>query len=285
MIESVNVDDFIIRAFIGGVLVAIVAGPLGTFVVWRRMAYFGDTLAHSALLGVALGFLLSLNLNLSVIAVCLGLALLLVFLQHQQRLASDTLLGILAHSTLSLGMVAVAFLEGIRIDLMAYLFGDILAISYHDLGWILGGGLLALVILGVLWRPLLAMTVHEDLARVEGVPATLVSMLFMLLIAVVIAVAMKVVGVLLITSLMIIPAATARRLANTPEQMAWFAAGFGCLAVVGGLGGSLRWDTPTGPSIVVMAAVLFGVIHLAWGLWPYAVSSARRLLRLSRYSR
>lgn len=258
-------DDFILRALMGGIAVALVAGPLGSFVVWRRMAYFGDTLAHSALLGVALGFLLGISLNLTVIALCTGLAVLLVLLQRQRRLASDTLLGILAHSTLSLGLVSVAFLEGVRIDLMGYLFGDILAVSQGDLLWIFGGGALALVLLMILWRPLLAMTVHEDLARVEGVPVMWVSLGFMLLIALVIAVAMKVVGILLITSLMIIPAATARRLAATPEQMAIYAGVLGSLAVVGGVMGSLTWDTPTGPSIVVAAALLFAVIYLIPG--------------------
>ncbi|WP_018233642.1 zinc ABC transporter permease subunit ZnuB [Thioalkalivibrio thiocyanodenitrificans] len=258
-------DDFILRALMGGMAVALVAGPLGAFVVWRRMAYFGDTLAHSALLGVALGFLLGISMNLTVIALCTGLAVLLVLLQRQRRLASDTLLGILAHSTLSLGLVAVAFLEGVRIDLMGYLFGDILAVSQTDLAWIFGGGLLALLLLAVLWRPLLAMTVHEDLARVEGVPVMWVSLGFMLLIAVVIAVAMKVVGILLITSLMIIPAATARRLAATPEQMAVLAGVFGALAVAGGVAGSLQWDTPTGPSIVVAAAALFVVVYIVPG--------------------
>lgn len=258
-------DDFITRALLGGIAVALVAGPLGSFVVWRRMAYFGDTLAHSALLGVALGFLMGISLNLTVIALCTGLAVLLVALQRQRRLATDTLLGILAHSTLSLGLVSVAFLEGVRIDLMGYLFGDILAVTQLDLYWIFGGGLLALILLIVLWRPLLAMTVHEDLARVEGVPVMWVSLGFMLLIALVIAVAMKVVGILLITSLMIIPAATARRLAATPEQMAVYAGLLGALAVVGGVMGSLQWDTPTGPSIVVAAATLFAVIYLIPG--------------------
>ncbi|OOG24786.1 hypothetical protein B1C78_08145 [Thioalkalivibrio denitrificans] len=258
-------DDFILRALAGGIAVALVAGPLGAFVVWRRMAYFGDTLAHSALLGVALGFLLGISLNLTVIALCTALAVLLVILQRQRRLASDTLLGILAHSSLSLGIVSVAFLEGVRIDLMGYLFGDILAVTRGDLVWIFVGGLAALVLLLLLWRPLLAMTVHEDLARVEGVPVMWVSLGFMVLIAVVIAVAMKVVGILLITALMIIPAATARRLAATPEQMALLAGGLGSLAVLGGVAGSLTWDTPTGPSIVVAAAALFAIIYLVPG--------------------
>jgi zinc transport system permease protein len=259
-------DDFVTRAVLAGLMVALVAGPLGAFVVWRRMAYFGDTVSHSALLGVALGFLLGMNLNLLVTLVCVLVAVILVFLQRRQELASDTLLGILAHSALSLGLVVVASVEGLRVDLMAYLFGDILAVTSGDLMAIAIGGALALLLLILLWRPLLAITVHEELALVEGVPVLPVRLGLMLLIALVIASAMQVVGVLLITALMIIPAATARRFARTPEQMALFAAGFGALAVLGGIWGSFTYDTPTGPSIVVAAMLAFVILHLV--RWP-----------------
>jgi zinc transport system permease protein len=250
-------DDFLLRALAGGIGVALVAGPFGSFVVWRRLAYFGDTLAHSALLGVALGFLLHINLTLGIIAVCQLLAILLFFGQRQKQLASDTLLGIFSHGALSLGLVVLAFMEGIRVDLFAYLFGDILSIGLADLSWIYGGGGLALAGLLCIWKPLLAITIHEDLARVEGVPVDRVNWVFLGLIALTVAVMMKVVGLLLVTSLLIIPAATARRFACTPEIMAILGSVIGCLAVVGGLYGSFTWDTPAGPSIVVAACGLF----------------------------
>ncbi|RMT41950.1 Zinc transporter [Pseudomonas syringae pv. solidagae] len=254
---AVSMADFLLYALLAGVALAVVAGPLGSFVVWRRMAYFGDTLSHAALLGVALGFLLDISPTIAVTVGCLLLAVLLVTLQQRQPLASDTLLGILAPSTLSLGLVVLSFMHEVRIDLMAYLFGDLLAISPADLGWILGGSTLVLVLIVALWRPLLAMTVHEELARVEGLPVATLRMTLMLLIAVVIAVAMKIVGVLLITSLLIIPAAAAQRHARSPEQMALGASLLGVIAVCAGL--SLSWfkDTPAGPSIVVSAAALF----------------------------
>ncbi|NVK28646.1 MAG: metal ABC transporter permease, partial [Flavobacteriia bacterium] len=182
--------DLLLRALLGGLGVASVAGPLGAFVVWRRMAYFGDTLAHSALLGVALGFLLNINLNLAIIVLCVGLALVLVTLQKKHIIATDTLLGILAHSALSLGLVAVSFLDNIRIDLMAYLFGDLLAISQTDVYWIYGGGLAVILLLVTFWKPLLAVTVNEELAKVEGYPVEAIRLLLMLLVALVIAVAM-----------------------------------------------------------------------------------------------
>jgi len=252
-------DDFLLRALLGGFGVALAAGPLGTFVVWRRMAYFGDALAHSGLLGVLLGAMLRVNPQLGVILTCLLVALQLTLLQRQRNLATDTLLGILAHTALSLGLVALAFLETVRVDLVGYLFGDILAITPVDLYWIWGGGLLALSVLAGLWRPLLALTVHEDLARVEGVAVFPIRLAFMLLIALVIAVAMKVVGILLITSLLIIPAAAARRFARSPEGMAALASLVGGAAVGLGLWASLRWDTPAGPSVVVAATALFAL--------------------------
>ncbi|KAA0873794.1 zinc ABC transporter permease subunit ZnuB [Nitrincola tapanii] len=249
--------EFLWLALLGGLGVALVAGPLGTFVVWRRMAYFGDTLAHSALMGVALGFLFKVNLNLAVMLCCVLLAVILVFLQKQHWVATDTLLGIMAHSTLSIGLVTVALLDSIRIDLMEYLFGDLLALAPTDLLWVWGGGGLILLLLWRLWNPLLAITINEELARVEGVRVGQVRLALMLMIAVVIAIAMKLVGILLITSLLIIPAAAARRLARTPEQMALFASVLGMLAVSGGILASWHLDTPAGPSVVVCALLLF----------------------------
>ena len=251
------IDDFLWRALAAGLGVALVAGPLGCFIVWRRMAYFGDSLAHSALLGVALGIILNVDPALGVLVSSAALALLLVVLQRQRRLASDTLLGILAHSGLALSLVVLSFFETLRIDLLAYLFGDVLSVTASDLAWIYGAGLFALAALAAIWRPLLMLTIHEDLARAEGVPVTLVRLVFVVLVALVIAAAMKVVGILLITSLLIIPAAAARQFARTPEQMALLSVAAGALAVLLGLGGSLGWDTPAGPSVVVAALLVF----------------------------
>ncbi len=249
--------DFLLYALMAGLGVTLVAGPLGALVVWRRMAYFGDTLAHSALLGVTFGLLLNINLNLAVALGCLLLALILVALQHNRLLATDTLLGILSHSTLALGLVMVSLFTNSRIDLLGYLFGDILSASAGDVITIWVISVLVSALLFLLWRPLLAITVHEDLARVEGIPVTAVRTALMLLMALVIAIAMKVVGVLLITALLIIPAATSRRLTHSPEAMALGASLLGALSVFGGLAASFYWDSPAGPSIVLCATGLF----------------------------
>lgn len=249
--------DFLLFALLAGLAVAMVAGPLGCFVVWRRMAYFGDTLAHSALLGVSFGWLFSINLNIAVACGCLILAMLLVVAQQKRFLATDTLLGILSHATLALGLVIAAAQSDYRLDITAYLFGDLLAVSGADVITIGIISALVLIALMLLWRPLLTITVDEDLALVEGVPVFWVRASLMLLMALVIAIAMKVVGVLLITALLIIPAATSRKLSGTPEQMAVFASALGSLSVAGGLTASYLWDSPAGPSIVLFAAGLF----------------------------
>jgi zinc transport system permease protein len=250
-------DDFFVRALVAGIGLALVAGPLGCFIVWRRMAYFGDTMAHSALLGIALSFLLNIDLTLGVFVVAAVVSVALLLLQRWNTLSTDALLGILSHSTLAIGLVLVAFMTWVRIDLMAFLFGDILAVSVFDIEVIWLGGAAILIILALVWRPLLAATVNAEVAEAEGLRPEVTRVVFMLLLASVIAIAMKLVGVLLITSLLIIPAATARRLSATPEQMAVFAAILGALAVAGGLFGSLSYDTPSGPSIVVAALILF----------------------------
>ncbi|YBV96622.1 metal ABC transporter permease [Phyllobacteriaceae bacterium JZ32] len=250
-------DDFFTRALIAGVGLALTTGPLGCFIVWRRMAYFGDTMAHSALLGVALAFFFEINVMIGVFTVAMMISGLLLLLQRRNSLSTDSLLGILSHSTLALGLVMVAFMTWIRVDLLAFLFGDILAVSKADIAFIYGGGLSVLLMMLLLWRPLLAATVNEDVAKAEGLHPELSRIAFMLLMAIVIAIAMKIVGILLITALLIIPAATARRLSTTPEQMAIFASLLGAAAVVMGLFGSLRFDTPSGPSIVVAALGVF----------------------------
>jgi len=260
-------EDFFLRALAGGLGVALAAGPVGCFVIWRRMVYFGAALAHSALLGVALGFLLGIDLTLGILGLCLVLAVLLVLLERQRLLATDTLLGVLAHVTLAAGLVAVAFLEDLRVDLMGYLFGDILAVTRGDLAAIFAMLAVAGALLAYLWRDLLSMTVSEELAAVEGVRVQRVRLAFVLLVAAVIAIGMKIVGMLLILSLIIIPAAAARRLAVSPEQMAVGAAAIGVAAVVLGLFGSLRWDVPSGPFIVVAAAGFFGVSLLVPRRW------------------
>ena len=263
MLEPFLLEPFLWRAITAGTGVAVIAGIIGCFVVWRRMAYFGDSLAHSALLGIVFGLVAGVSVNLGTIIVCTTFALSLLWLQNRKILATDTLLGILSHSALSLGLVAMALLNQ-RTDLYAYLFGDILTATAEELGWIYGGGIFVLVVLLLNWSSLVLMTIHDDLAKAENVNSFLMQLLLMLLITLVVAVSIRIVGILLITSMLIIPAATARQIARTPESMAVIAALFGMAAVLGGIFASLHLDTPSGPSIVGVSAALFvGVMPLS----------------------
>ena len=250
-------DDFFIRAVVGGVGVALLAGPLGCFIVWRRLAYFGDTLAHSALLGVAMALLLDMNITLTVFIISVVVSMLLILLQRKSVLTSDALLGLLAHGTLAIGLVTLAFMTWVRVDLMGFLFGDILAITVVDIAVIWCGGITVIVLLSVIWKSLLASTVSYEIAIAEGLKPDLANFVFMVLLAGIIAISMKIVGVLLITALLIIPAATSRKFSGSPEIMAVIASILGAASVWLGLEGSLEWDTPAGPSIVVTALTFF----------------------------
>lgn len=252
-------DEFLARALAGGIALALVAGPFGCFVVWRRMAYFGDTLAHAALLGVVLGALLDLDFSLGIAALSLAVALAVGVLQRRRDLASDTVLGILSHGALASGLVVLALMRDTRVNVMGWLLGDILSLDWSDVAVLWGGGAVLLVALAGVWRALVAMTVNEDLAAVEGFAVERARLTLLVLVALVVAAAMKVVGILLVTALLVIPAATARRFARTPEQMAALAALIGAAAVALGLAGSWRYDTPSGPSVVVAALGLFAL--------------------------
>ena len=255
-------DDFFTRALLAGIGLALITGPAGCFIVWRRLAYFGETIAHSALLGVALAIVLDLHLVIGIFASACAIVLVMFHLERRETLPADTLLGLLAHGGLAIGLVILSFFPSVRLNLHGLLFGDILGVSRTDLVVVWGGGMLALGVLWWIWRPLLAATVNADLAAVAGLRPERARLVFGFLVAAIIAVAIKIVGVLLIVALLVIPAATVRRFASNPEKMALGAAIAGVLAVVGGLHGSAHFDTPSGPSIVVTALLLFSVTRL-----------------------
>ena len=250
-------DDFIVRAFAAGIGLALVTGPLGCFIVWRRLSYFGDTIAHSALLGVTIAYAMNFNLIIAVFVVSCLLAISLLFLQRRTSLPDDALLGLLAHSVLAIGLVLLGILSFIRIDLMGLLFGDILSVNFTDVLFVWIGGGVVLTILILIWRPLFAGTVNLELAKAEGLNPELATTIFTLLIASVIAISIKIVGILLITGLLIIPAAASRNLSSTPIQMAIISSIIGVCSVVIGLQTSMIWNTSTGPTILVITLGVF----------------------------
>lgn len=269
MIDSMTLfftTDFVLYALAAGISLSLVAGPLGSFIVWRRMSYFGDTLAHSALLGIALGLITDSNPQLSIIFSCLLFAFILTLLDRRPSLSTDALLGILAHSSLALGIVVLALADSVRVDLEAYLFGALLTIGNADLIWILLVSTVVAIVLYWFWNDFVSITVHSEIAEIEGANVKRLNLILVLLIALTIAVSMKIVGVLLITSLLIIPPAAARSLASTPEQMAVKASLVGSVSVVLGLISAFYFDVPVGPSIVVVATLIFLLFYFYPGV-------------------
>ena len=250
-------DDFLFRALIAGIGIALVTGPLGCFVVWRRLSFFGDTLAHSALLGVILSVSFDINISLSIFTVSSLVALLLLRLQKTTYLANDALIGLLSHSSLAIGLVVLGFLSFIRFDIMGVLFGDILSVNVNDLLAIWIGGALILLVLWFIWKPLFASTVNYELAEAEGMKPERMNAIFTILLAALIAIAIKMVGLLLITGMLIIPTAMARNLSNNPKQMVILSIVGGLLSVLIGLYTSFEINTSSGPTIVTVALLLF----------------------------
>lgn len=249
-------DDFFIRGLLAGLGLAVVAGPLGSFVVWRRMAYFGDATAHAAILGVAISLAFGVSIYLGTLATAMAMAVTVSALVSRGQ-AMDTMLGVLAHSALAVGLVGVSFVPSARTDLTSFLFGDILTVGRPDLALIWGGAALVLALLVWRWQRLVTATLNEELAMAAGIDPRIERLVLSISLAVVVALSIRVVGSLLISAMLIVPAAAARGLSRTPEAMAAAAALIAAGAVAAGLWFSLRLDTPAGPSIVVAAAIFF----------------------------
>ncbi len=250
----------ILLPLLAGIGMALFSGVIGSFVVWRRMSYLGDSLAHSALLGIALGLVLPLSDNIGIMIVCVIFAFLLLWLQNLRVLTTDTLLGILAHAGLSIGMVAISLLGEDEIDVHDYLLADILQVSLDQVYWLYIGGVILLILLLFNWSSLLLMTISEDLAKAENVNVFLMRILIVFLMTIVVSVSVEIIGILLITSLLIIPAASARQLARSPESMAILSCFLGVIAVLMGLYGAIEYGTPSGASIVASSSLIFALL-------------------------
>lgn len=253
--------DLFVTALAAGLLVVLMTAPLGCFVVWRRMAYFGDTLAHAGLLGAALALVSQLPMTLAASLIGLLIAGCLLLLSRNQNLSNDSLLGVLSHGALALGLLAI-WLVPTQVDLEGLLFGDLLVVSGTRLWQLAVISGLGSLCLWWCWQPLLAITLSREMAQAEGIAVNRYDLLFIVLLALTVAIGIQAVGVLLLTALLIIPAAAARFLARSPEQMAWWALTIGALSVLGGLGLSWRLDLPSGPAIVCTALGFFVALQL-----------------------
>ena len=258
-------EPFLLRALAAGIGLAIVAAPLGCFVVWNRMAYFGETVAQASLLGVALGLMLRLDLTVSVLAVALVVAGLLMLAGRQKAVPTDSILGLMHFGALAAGVIATALVRGPSVDLMGYLFGDVFSVTGADLLWVYGGGAVTLAAMAALWSSLLRLAVHEELAAAEGVDRARVRLAFTVVLALTIAIGMKIVGILLVIAFLIVPSVAARPFASTPERMAMLAMLVGVASTALGLALSLVTDAPGGPAIVLVMALVAGLALVLGG--------------------
>ena len=257
---------------IAQLVLAVIAGPVGCLIVWRRMAYFGDAIAHSALLGVAVGLFIGFAPNIGVAMISAFFAVLLVYLQHRRKLSIDTLLGILAHGALALGLLLIFWSSvetghGVhneakhKIDphqlLETYLLGSLENISMHQNISLIIGAIVIGVILKLIWEPLILMTLNMDLAKAEGVPTLRLQYIMMGIMTSLVVMGMQITGVLFISSLLIIPAAAARQISTTPEKMIIWAIIFAFSGVSIGYLASKLADLPPGPAIISTLTTIF----------------------------
>lgn len=251
------------RALLAGFAIALVGGVLGVFIVLRGMAFFSDAIAHASLLGIALALLLSWTPFVGAVAIALLTAAAIALLRGRTILSLDTLIGVFFAAAVALAVIIIGFVKGLRADLVSFLFGDILALGPFDvvLAWVLSALVLGLLVLS--WRAVVLSTLHRDLAAVEGVRVVRTDLLFLILTALVVAVAMRIAGVVLVTALLIVPAATAQNLARTFRGMVAWSVLVSLLAVFGGLLLSFVANLPSGPTIVICASTLFVISLLA----------------------
>ncbi len=259
MMEIHVLDSYILNALYAGICTSIIGGGLGCFVIWKRMAYFGDSLSHSSLLGIALGIALGVNTTIGTFIICCLFAALLVYLQNKRILSNDTLLGILAHSSLSIGIVSISLLNK-RVNLDSYLFGDILTVTNSEVVWFFVATLFVVTVLYFIWGKLVLLTIDENIAMAEKVNTKIIWAIFLTLLIIFVATCVKVVGILLVTSMLIMPAAAARQVSKSPIQMGVISSFIGVFSVILGLISSIFFDTPTGPTIIMILVIVFIII-------------------------
>lgn len=273
------IDHFLLYALLGGIGLSLIAGPLGCFVIWRKMAFFGDAISHSALLGVGFGIYMKIDPFLTILSVSFAIALFLLWADKFKMLATDTYLGIASHTCLSSGLILLSLLPSQKLNLMTFLLGDILSLTMQDLIFIYAGAAITYLILYFSWTKLIAMSLSEDIALSENIPVKKYKFFLLLALVLIIAFAVKIVGVLLITALFIIPAATAHSFSSTPERMAIGASIVAIFANISGIGASYYFNTPTGPSIVFAAAVVFFALSIGksfYAHWSHLAKKSKK---------
>ncbi|HBL11702.1 MAG TPA: ABC transporter permease [Cyanobacteria bacterium UBA11162] len=248
---------FMQRALLGGILLGLLGGLLGSFAILRQLSFFSHTVGHAALLGIVLGVLLNLDPTLTLLPFTVLFGLGVIYLISQTDLWSDTVLNIVFSASLALAIIALSFIQTYQGNLMNLLFGDILAIQGKDLGLSLAVLTLSVVSLGLTLRSQILLTLHEGMAKAQGVAVRLHQAWFVVLLSLAVAVAIKAVGVLLVNAFLVIPAATAKLLSRQFAVFILLSTGVGAISAILGIVSSAVLNLASGPSIVIAQFVLF----------------------------
>ncbi len=248
-------DDFLIRSLLAGTLMVLVAAPMGCLMVWQRLAFLADTLGHASVLGIALALVMAVQPVFGVLLV-IGVIMVILRLSTGDRpvALSESMLAIVSHTGLAAGILLLGASGFGNISLEALMFGDLLATTKADLFFIAVTVVVLLLILWRHWHDFVAVSVSAEIAQAEGIAVKRVQLILYLMIALLIAVMMKIMGVLLIGAMLVIPVNAARKFSHSPEQMMWLSLLFGALSLYFGVFFSWQFDWQTGPAIVVVAA-------------------------------
>lgn len=270
--------QFVFIPWACALLSAITAAPLGSIIAWRRLIYFGEALAHSAWLGIALALYFHLPIYLGIWAITALLILLLYLIKRSSHADGNNILGTLSHFMLALGVIALSKMENIRTDLFSYLFGDILNTNSADLALISIVCLFTLAIMYSLWQPLILLTINEDIARTEKPHIHRYEGIFLLLLGLFAGIMIQLLGLLLVMAFLIIPIQTTNRFAHTPEQCILWAAMISAITATLGIIIAYLWDFPVAPSIVSISGICYFLALC------YQHIQRRQTKRLSAYS-
>ncbi|MBI4849592.1 MAG: metal ABC transporter permease [Nitrospirae bacterium] len=258
---------FIQRAFVASLIVGVLCPFVGNFVVLRRMSFFSDAISHSAFAGIAVGALLGIDLSVSSVVVAILISMLIAVLSEKTSLSHDTVIGIAFSGSIASGMLVMGMLKGYRADIFTYLFGDILAITNTDLLLLFVIGVLCISALLFFSKPFLQITFNRDLAQVEGINVRLFEYLLFFIIAIVVTVSLKIIGIILVTSLLVVPAAAAKNLALSMRRLFALSCIFGLVSGITGLMLSVYLNTPSGPTIVLVSVGIFFLTMLKRERW------------------
>ncbi|MGM0365223.1 MAG: metal ABC transporter permease [Actinomycetota bacterium] len=248
---------FMQRALISGIVIGLVCSLIGVFVILQKMSFFANAIAHSSLAGIALGFFMGLNPMVTAVIFGIVIAVLISYLKNRSALSVDTIIGIFLPSSMALGILIIGLLEGYKPDLLSYLFGNILAVDRFYMYLSVGLGLVVIILLSVFFKKYLFITFDRELAAIQGLNVVAYDYLFIILLATTVIIGTRVVGIILVSALIVIPAASSKNISSNFTQMVLYSVVFGFASSLLGLISSYYLNLASGASIIMVSVAIF----------------------------